>query len=65
MVRAPGSHPPNIKNRSSKYLICLTKHKSIFRSMSNEALAAYKCAEAQAELHRREKKNAKKNKIDK
>ncbi len=65
MVRAPGSHPPNIKNRSSKYLICLTKRKSIFRSMSNEALAAYKCAEAQAELHRREKKNAKKNKTDK
>lgn len=61
MVRAPGSHPPNIKNRSSKHLFCLTKHKSIFRSMSNEALKAYKCSEAQDELHRREKKREKKD----
>ena len=62
MVRAPGSHPPNIKNRSSKHLICLTKHKSIYRSMSNEALAAYNSFyEARKEIERRKKKNAKKN----
>ena len=62
MVRAPGSHPPNIKNRSSKHLICLTKNKSIYRSMSNEALAACSSlGEARKEIDRRKKKNAKKN----
>lgn len=62
MTRAPGSHPPNIKNRSSKHLIKLTKVKSIFRSMSNAALAEYShFSDAKREIERRKKKNAKKN----
>ena len=62
MVRAPGSHPPNIKNRSSKHLIKLTKVKSIFRSMNNAALAEYShFSDAKREIERRKKKNAKKN----
>lgn len=60
MVRIPGSHVPNIKNRSSKHLICLTKCKSIYRSMSNAALAECKNPDAQKEENRRAKKNSKK-----
>lgn len=59
MVRVPGEHAPNIKNRSSKHLICLTKIRPIVRSMSNEALNALSSSEARAELNRREKKRAK------
>ena len=59
MVRVPGEHAPNIKNRSSKHLICLTKVRPIVRSMSNEALNALSSSEARAELNRREKKRAK------
>ena len=59
MVRVPGEHAPNVKNRSSKHLICLTKVRPIVRSMSNEALNALSSSEARAELNRREKKRAK------
>ena len=59
MVRVPGSHTPNIKNRSSKQYICLTKVRPLVRSMSNEALNAWSSPEARAELHRREKKREK------
>lgn len=40
MRRIPGSHPPNINNRSSKQLgsLCGPGHKSVFRCMSNEEL---------------------------
>lgn len=58
MTRTPGEHVPNIKNRSSKQLICLTKHKPIVRSLSNEALMKIKYDDdASKELRRREKKN--------
>ena len=60
MIRTPGSHAPNIKNRSSKQLICLTKCKSIYRSMSNTALAECKDPGARKEENRRAKKNSKK-----
>ncbi len=60
MIRIPGSHAPNIKNRSSKHLIKLTKMKSALRSMSNEALAAMKDPEARKEENRRAKKSTKK-----
>ena len=38
MRRIPGTHVPNIKNRSSKQLIWFTKIKPAERSMSNEQL---------------------------
>ena len=60
MVRIPGSHAPNIKNRSSKHLIPLTKQKSVYRSMSNAALAECKDPAARKEENRREKRRAKK-----
>lgn len=60
MRRLPGSHEPNNKNRSSKHLNWLTKQKSPYRSMSNEALAALNNTEALAERTRRAKKNEKK-----
>lgn len=62
MVRIPGDHAPNIKNRSSKHLIPLTKHKSIYRSMSADALASCKDFGARKEENRRAKKREKKNK---
>lgn len=55
MVRIPGGHAPNIKNRSSKHLIPLTKHKSIYRSMSMDALAGCKDFGARQEENRRAK----------
>lgn len=61
MVRVPGSHIPNIKNRSSKQNFKLTKIKSCVRSWSNEKLA--KSAfdiEVSNEIKRRAKKRAKK-----
>lgn len=60
MVRIPGGHAPNIKNRSSKHLIPLTKQKSVYRSMSNAALAECKDPAARKEENRREKRRAKK-----
>lgn len=68
MVRIPGSHAPNIKNRSSKHLIPLTKVKPIYRSMSNAALEEMAKGDgknkgnydAQQELNRRHRKHDKK-----
>ena len=60
MVRTPGSHTPNIKTRSSKHLIPLTKQKSVYRSMSNAALAECKDSAARKEENRRAKKNSNK-----
>ena len=69
MRRLPGSHPPNIRNRSSKHLswLCGPGTKPVYRSMNNTELklAAKPAGEkkpdwkAQAELTRREKKRAK------
>jgi hypothetical protein len=59
MVRVPGSHAPNIKNRSSKHLICMTKMRPIVRTMSNAALNALGSSEARSELQRRQKKREK------
>lgn len=53
MVRIPGDHAPNIKNRSSKHLIPLTKCKPVERSMSNEELMKYSSRAAVKELKRR------------
>lgn len=59
MRRIPGTHVPNIKNRSSKQLIWFTKIKPVERSMSNEQLKdlskkGYKPADK--ELNRRSNK---------
>lgn len=65
MRRLPGSHAPNIKNRSSKQLSKLTKIRPFWRSMSNTVLleiaksdaknnSAYRFA--QKELDRRSRK---------
>ena len=61
MTRIPGEHVPNIKNRSSKNLICLTKHTPIVKTMSNEALNKLSSDDAVRERKRRAKKNDKKN----
>ena len=63
MRRIPGSHVPNIKNRSSKQLAWFTKMKPIERSMSNDCLKdlskkGYKLADK--ELARRSNKKTKK-----
>lgn len=55
----PGTHVPNIKNRSSKHLIWATKIKPAERSMSNQQLMelsmkGYKLADK--ELTRRSNK---------
>ena len=60
MRRVAGSHPPNIKNRSSKHLVWLTKMKPAVRSMSNKALQSMVTKEAKNEIARRLRK-AKKN----
>ena len=59
MRRIPGTHVPNIKNRSSKQLIWFTKIKPVECSMSNEQLKdlskkGYKLADK--ELTRRSNK---------
>lgn len=72
MRRLPGSHVPNIRNRSSKQLgwLCGSGHKPVYRSLSNTALqdlASPKSKDkrdkgdwrAQAELARRDKKRSK------
>jgi len=64
MIRTPGEHAPNIKNRSSKNLICLTGMKSLYKSLSGEALAEMSKrgdALATKEINRRSKKNEKNN----
>lgn len=61
MVRIPGGHAPNIKNRSSKHLIWFTKMKPALWSMGGEQLrilsknynGKFNCYEA--ELQRRQK----------
>ena len=62
MRRTPGSHPANIKNRSSKHLgwLCGVGNKSAFRSMSNAALSEFTCSAARRERDRRAKKEDKK-----
>ena len=67
MIRIPGSHVPNIKNRSSKHLIPLTKVKPAIRS--NAALEELAKGDgkkryfpADAELNRR-RKNFDKNEV--
>lgn len=55
----PGTHAPNIKNRSSKHLSWFTKIKPVERSMSNQQLRelsmkGYKLADK--ELTRRSNK---------
>lgn len=59
MVRIPGSHPPNIKNRSSKQNIWFTKMKPSVRSLSNEALQKLSSEAATKELKRRANKKNK------
>lgn len=61
MIRIPGSHPPNIKNRSSKHLIPLTKCKPYVKSMSNDELAKYTGDDVIRERKRRKAKRDKKN----
>ena len=67
MRRIPGSHVPNIKNRSSKHLAAFTKLRPIYRSLSNAALeemakgdGKHKNYDAEKELNRRRKKRDKK-----
>ena len=71
MRRLPGSHIPNIRNRSSKHLgwLCGIGHKPAVKSASGAALeemargnknGKYKCWEAEKELKRRHDKRAKK-----
>ena len=70
MRRLPGTHPTNIRNRSSKHLsLCGVGHKPVVRSASNAALEEMAkpdkkgrtmCLEAEHELTRRCKKRAKK-----
>lgn len=62
MVRLPGSHEPNNKNRSSKHLGWLTKIRPIVRCLSNEALRSFANngnREATKELNRRDNKRQK------
>lgn len=59
MVRIPGNHVPNIKNRSSKQNIWFTKMKPVVKSMSNEELMRLNTTEASNEMKRRSKKNKK------
>lgn len=61
MRRLPGSHPANIKNRSSKQLGWLCGVKPFYKTLSNEALAEFKTDGAAHERRRRDKKNAKKD----
>lgn len=71
MRRLPGSHIPNIRNRSSKHLgwLCGVGHKPAVRSAATATLqewaagdknGKYKCFEAQKELDRRNRLHAKK-----
>ena len=67
MIRIPGSHAPNVKNRSSKHLMLLTNVRPIYRCLSNAVLeemakgdGKHKNFDAQKELNRRQKKREKK-----
>lgn len=62
MLRIPGEHAPNIKNRSSKHLMLLVGQKSIYRSMGGDRLKELANAGnpmANREISRRAKKNRK------
>lgn len=61
MRRLPGTHPANIKNRSSKHLGWLCGVTPFVRTLSNEALAQLNGKEAINERNRRDKKNGKKD----
>jgi hypothetical protein len=63
MVRTPGSHIPNIKNRSSKHLIPFTKIRPIVRCVSNEQLQKWNNGsyEVTKEIQRRVKLASKRN----
>ena len=60
MRRLPGSHPANVKNRSSKHLSWLCGKTPVMKTLSNEALAQFQCEDAVRERQRRNKKNDKK-----
>ena len=65
MQRLPGSHPPNIKNRSSKHLAWLTKIRPIVRCVNNEqlnALVGISSYNVAKEIQRRKTKKLKRNK---
>lgn len=61
MRRLPGTHPANIRNRSSKHLGWLCGIKSVMKTLSNDALAEFTCKDALRERQRRDKKSAKKD----
>ena len=61
MRRLPGTHVPNIKNRSSKHLSWLTGFKPAVRSMSNAMLNEMSGKDAANERRRRLKKQEKKD----
>lgn len=58
MRRLPGSHTPNIKNRSSKHLSWLTKIKPVVKCISNEQLQQWNNnnPDVTREIQRRAKK---------
>jgi hypothetical protein len=63
MIRLPGGHVPNIKNRSSKHLFWLTKLKPIIRCVNNEQLNKWlgkTSLNVNAEIERRKKRRLKK-----
>jgi hypothetical protein len=63
MIRLPGSHVPNIKNRSSKHLFWLTKLRPIVRCLNNEQLnklVGKTSLNVNAEIERRKKRQLKK-----
>ncbi len=59
MRRLPGSHPANIRNRSSKHLGWLCGITPVMKTLSNDALAEFDCKDALRERQRRSKKAAK------
>jgi phage replication-related protein YjqB (UPF0714/DUF867 family) len=61
MRRISGTHPANIKNRSSKDLSIMMTYKNVYRSMSNEMLNRLDNIQAKKELTRRTKKAEKKS----
>lgn len=63
MRRIPGTHAPNVKNRSSKNLSCFTKMRPIVRCINTEQLNRWANANvtgAAKELSRRRAKADKK-----
>lgn len=59
MIQIPGQHVPPIKNRSSKHLFILCKHKPVERCVSYEKLQAWAASgdrAANKELARRNRR---------